>query len=275
MTMTDKNLRDLRGLCATVCTTGHVQPEFSKSREDMRCYNIERDFTAVEYQIFDAKLVEQGRDTAVKHALKHDYDWILQIDADAVFPANAMIRILKTAYVDVPNSDAVGAYANLKNEPYLPTIDTGTGTWERWHPNSGVVPAIRTGGHFLLTKASAFHKMGPPPWFRTRLANRPVDALADTDNFARMKLDGRNPLTQHPDWHTLVAEARDESGEGQSGVGEDSSFCDRLRAAGGRLYVDTGIVTGHKSGKVITPKDFKEAMNEQDELRRNLCGIRE
>lgn len=272
---TKKQLQSLHGLVATCVLTGHVQAEFAQAHENLRSYNDRNGWHNVEYRKFSAVLVEQGRDEVIKHMLKEDYDFCLQVDADAVFPANALVRILHTAYVKAPDSDVVGAYCQLSQRPYTPTIDSGSGTWEEWYPDSGIVPAIRTGGHFLLVKKSAIQKMGGPPWFRTRLADRPVDAMADVDNFARCKLDGRNPLAEHPEWHTLVAEARDSSGEGPSGVGEDSAFMDRLKAAGGNLYVDTSIKTGHVGKKVVTPNDFRDAMKEQEEMRRNLCGIRE
>lgn len=266
-------LREKNFLVATVVISGSVTPEYAQAREDLRVYNERAGFTQIEYRNFDAKLVEAGRDEAVKHALAEGYDGLLQIDADATFSPDAFIEILKTAYLRRPQSDAVGAYANLAGPPYLPTLDTGTGTWEEWYPNSGIVPVIRTGAHFLFTKRSAFEKMGAPPWFRTRLAERPVDALADTDNFARMKLDGRNPLTTHPEWHTLVAEAREQADSEPSAVGEDSSFCDRLRAAGGQIFVDTGIVCGHVTKKEIDWTDFKDKMEEREEMRRIVCGV--
>ncbi|NIV29482.1 MAG: hypothetical protein GWN58_08215, partial [Anaerolineae bacterium] len=117
---------------------------------------------------------EHGRDEACNHALQNNYDWILQIDADAApIPPGSLERILNVAYVQQPDADVVGAYCQLKHPPFLPTIDTGTGTWEQIFPGEGVLEVMRTGGHFLLTKVPSLRRFGPP-WFRTRLGMRPI-----------------------------------------------------------------------------------------------------
>lgn len=274
----EKRLQDLTGLVATIVTSGSVHEEFSQCREDLRAYNIENGFEKTEYRHFTAVFVERGRDNVLKHAFFKEntgYDFVIQIDADAVFPANTMHRLLEDAFIKRPDADMVGAYANLKAPPYLPTIDTGTGTWEPIYPGRGILPVIRTGGHCFLVKPSAVQKMGQPPWFRTRLADRPIDAMANLDNFARMKLDGKNPLTEHPEWHTLLAQARDDTSTEPSAVGEDSAFCDRLRAAGGNIYVDTDLMTGHLAKQRLTWRDFRDEMKDRQSRVRLACGIRD
>jgi hypothetical protein len=204
--------------------------------------------------------------------LDQKYDYLLQIDADATFPQDALLKILHDAYNLVPDSDVVGAYAQLKGSA-VPTIDTGTGRWEPRLPGQGILPVIRTGAHFLLTKRSAFEKMGKGPWFRTRLAMRSIDALAEVDGFARQSLSGRNPFSDTPEWQKLVEQAAKGADGGPGSVGEDSGFCDRLKACGGRIYVDTNLVTGHIYKDVITPEKLKEKLDRHDKQFRLACGI--
>jgi hypothetical protein len=226
----------------------------------------------MEYRFFDAKLVERGRDAACAHALKHNYAWILQIDADATFPPTTLVQLLQTAFVTHPHSSAVGAYCQLSAGMNIPTIDTGTGTWEIQFPEQGVLEVIRTGGHCLLVKTEALKRFGPP-WFRSRIPHQPAKAFAEVDNFARCKLDGVNPLTAHPEWATLVAEAR-RGGQGDLGiVGEDSGFCDALRAAGGRIFVNTDVVTGHVAKKIIGPEDLKTSVSKIEKNLKLAMGI--
>lgn len=270
------DLRDLPGLIATVVTTGFVTPEYAFNLMELRSTNETNDFRKIEYRQFDAKLVEAGRDAVIAHAMQQNYEWVLQVDADAApFPPNALIVMLQDAYLDFPDADVISGYSQLKAPVPLPTIDTGTGTWEEWYPESGVLPVIRTGAHFLLTKKSAFIKMGEPPWFRTRHSDRPIDAMHEVDNFARCKLDGKNPFTEIPEWETLLASAREASAGGPSHVGEDSGFCDRLLASGGRIYVDTRILAGHMDKKYITPDELREAMTERDMQAKLACGVME
>lgn len=267
------DLRGLRGLVATCVLSGSVEEEYAAAHEEMRCFNNDSGFRNVEYKRFHCVLVENGRDEVAMHALQQGYDFVLQIDADAApFAPDSLLRLLQRAYVDCPEADAVGAYCQLKQAPYLPTIDTGTGTWEERYPGEGLLPVIRTGGHFLLTKTSAFRRFGPP-WHRTRLGWRPIDALAEVDNFARMKLHGANPFAKSPEWQTLVDEAKKVSGAGPSSVGEDSGFCDALLAAGGRIYVDTDLVVGHIYRGSVTPQMLKDKMEERRRMLRVACGV--
>ena len=256
-------LQQLPGLIATCCTTGLVQPAYSDAREDMRSWNDRNGFHRVEYKTFYASLVEAGRDSAVQHMLQADkgaYEWILQIDADAApFQPDALMRMLYTAFILMPHIDALGGYCQVKQWPHWPTIDTGTGTWEEHYPGEGVIPVIRTGCHFILTKRSVFKGTGPP-WFRTRLALTPARAMMEVDNYARRTLGGTNPFEHDPEWDTMWHAAYTEAGTGESHVGEDSAFFDKANAAGHKIYVDTDLIVGHVTSKTIMPTDFIEAM---------------
>jgi hypothetical protein len=272
----EEYIRTLPGLVATVCTTGLVQPEYGQALQDLRSYNDRNDIHKVEYQVFDAKLVEAGRDMAAKHALDNKYAWILQIDADAApFQSNALEVLLLNAFVEYPHLDVVGAYAQLNADLPLPTIDTGTGTWEIHFPGEGILPVIRTGGHFFLTKVQAFHKMGPPPWFRTRRAIRPVEAMREIDSFARCKLNGSNPFWRTPEWISLYRSAIDQAEEVEAHVGEDSGFCDRLTSSGGLIAVNTNVVTGHVVKDTVTATKLREEMKRRWTSALQMCGVEE
>lgn len=271
-----EQLKTLPGCIATVVTTGQVDSLYAGCHENMRAYNITNGFHRIEYRQFPAVLVEAGRDSVVEHFLgQKDYQWVLQIDADATFNEDSLVRILNTAFNVVPDSDMVGAYCQLKGGVNIPTIDTGSGMWEIHYPGSGVIPVIRTGAHFILCKRSAFEKMGMPPYFRTRLAPRALDVMAELDGYARQNYAGRNPFCDTDEWNELLDKASKGAAGGPSGVGEDSGFCDRLTASGGRIYVDTDIVTGHVCKEVIGPHRLKEAVQKRERTFRLACGVEE
>ena len=265
-------LNKLRGLCASVVISGTVQEEFSSCWAEMRAYNITTDFTSVEYGYFSAQLVEQGRDQVCAHALKENYEWLLMVDADAVFKADLLQELLHTAFVTHPDSHAVSAYAQLKHKPYLPVIDTGTGTWEPHFPGEGVLSAIRTGGHCILVKVSALRLFGPP-WFRTRQTLKPMDALREVDNYARITLSGKNPFSEISAWDELMEKAQSEYGGVSSAVGEDSGFCDALLASGGKLYVNTNVVTGHIAKHTINADMLRDEMRKKVALPKLSVGV--
>ena len=259
-------------LVATVVISGSVTEEYATSHEEMRVANEKNGFSNVEYVKQTAVLVEAGRQSVVEHALKQNYDAILQIDADmAGFPSDTMVRLLSRLFIELPHADAIGAYCNLRGRPYLPTIDTGTGTWESHYPGSGVMEVIRTGTAFLMCKTSAFRKFGPP-WFRSKISQRPIDGLITTDNLTRMWLDGTNPFYGTNEWQSILHEAKKRSiPEGT--IGEDSGFCDRLRAVGGRIFVDTDIAVQHVGKKAIEWTDHKKLMDDYKKNVRLAVGV--
>lgn len=266
------NIADLRGVAASVVLTGTVTEEFSKCWMEMRAYCIENGLKNIEWIYQQAPFVEFGRDQVCTHALNENYDFVLMADADATFPPNALHALLKTAFEEVPDADVVGAYAQLRSKPHLPVLDTGTGTWEPHFPGEGTLKCIRTGGHFLLIKTSALRKFGPP-WFSTRQTLRPVDALREVDNFARVNMHGKNPFSEKKEWKELLEKAQEEKGGVSSQVGEDSGFCDALLAAGGSLYVNTNVVTGHVSRFTINASHLRDEMKKRDRLAPLSVGV--
>lgn len=268
-----EQLRSLRGLVATVVLSGTVEADYAAAHEEMRVFNVMNGFRNIEYRKFHAVLVESGRDECAAHALANGYDWVLQIDADAApFHEATTVALLKRAYLDAPESDAVGAYCQLRQNPYLPTIDTGTGTWEEHYPGEGMLRVIRTGAHCLLTKTRAY-RVVPYPWHRTRVAMRSVDVVAEFDNLARRLLHGKNPLEGTRTWEVLVEAVKAESGGTAAPVGEDSAFCDALTAAGGVIYVDTDLVVGHLARVNTTPEMLREEMERRRRITREAHGI--
>lgn len=268
-----EKLRALRGVVATVVTTGFVEEHFSAHFMEMRSWCDRNGFHNVEWLHVPAVLVESGRDSVVQHALQQSYDYFVQIDADAApFPADTLLALLMGAYYRQPDAGVIGAYCQLKAPPYLPTIDTGTGTWQEMHPYQGMVRVIRTGGHCLLVKTDACRLFGPP-WFRARMALRPVKALAELDNMARMKFGGQNPFAALPEWDVLFKEAVAASQEPESAVGEDSSFSDAMNAYGVPVYVDTDLVVGHVTKKVVTAHDLREEISKRKKQLDAACGV--
>lgn len=266
------NIKDLKGVAASVVLTGTVTEEFSQCWTEMRAYCVENNFRNIEWVFQQAPFVEFGRDQVCAHALNEKYDYVLMADADATFRPDALHALLHTAFVDQPDADVVGAYAQLRHKPHLPVIDTGTGTWEPHFPGEGVLKCIRTGGHFLLIKTTALRKFGPP-WFATRQTMRPVDALREVDNFARINKDGKNPFADSPSWKELMDKAQEEKGGVSSQVGEDSGFCDALAAVGGNLYVNTNVVTGHVSKFTINSSHLRDEIKKRDRLAPLSVGV--
>jgi hypothetical protein len=246
---------------------------------EARSFSERNGLNNVRWYTLPASLVEKARNEAVRQMLKEGAGWLLFVDGDCTFEPPAVLQVLQTAYAAFPHADVVGAYCPLRGDLALPTIDTGTGTWESWFPNSGTVEVMRTGGAFLLTKRHVFEALSDP-WFRMRVPARPIDFMYEVDNFANIKFDGRNPFRGLPDepWEKLEKCARDDPAVVAEHfvpveVGEDSGFCDRAKAGGFRIYVNTDIACGHVDARVLTGADHWKAMQDAARSQRQLCGL--
>lgn len=258
-------------------THGSVRQESVQSWSDSRSFCEKQGLNNVNWYMLPGALPEKTRNEAARNLLRDpNAGWLLQIDADMQWQQDAILRIVQTAFAELPHADVVGAYCPLRGDLALPTIDTGTGTWESWFPGSGTVEVMRTGAAFLLVKRHVFENMADP-WFRLRVPMRPIDALAEIDNYSRIKFDGRNPFREmnNREWERLEKCAQDDSaGEFiPAEVGEDSGFCDRARNAGFRIFVNTDIPVGHVDSRIITWQQHKEAVEKVERNQRYIAGL--
>lgn len=228
---------------------------------------------------FGGALVDKARNDALRAMLADPHcGYVIFIDGDMTFRPEQVGQLIESAYGPKAGwADVVGGYCVLRGGA-IPTIDTGTGTWESHFPGSGPKEVIRTGGAFLLVKRHVAERM-PDPWFACRYPMRWLDALAEIDNFARTKFDGANPFRDLPGrpWEQLTEMA---SQDGQSRqrtvgyeIGEDSGFCDRVRAAGMRIVVDTDLEIGHIDSIILTGATHKERMDARQKEHRQVHGI--
>lgn len=245
---------------------------------ETRSHSEKQGLVNVQWLMIPGTLVEKARNDAVRNMLRDpNAGWLMFADGDMTWQPDALLRILGTAYGELPHADVVGGYCNLRGDLALPTIDSGTGTWESWFPESGTVEVMRTGAAFVLVKRRVFEGL-KDPWYRVRVPARPIDFMAEVDNFARMKFDGANPFRGllGREWERLEQCAMEDpstTGDFVPGeVGEDSGFCDRARNAGFRIFVNTDIVTGHVDTKVTDWTQHKKAIAEMEKNQRLVAG---
>ncbi len=262
------------------CTTyGMVRHESMVALMESRSFCEKNGLGNLRWSSVPGTLVEKTRNECCRSALADpNCGWMMMIDMDMTWSQDALLKMVSTAYGSHPQADVLGGYCNLRGDLALPTIDSGTGTWESWFPGSGVVEVMRTGAAFLLVKRHVLTGL-KDPWFRIRVPARPVDFMAEVDNFARIKFDGLNPFRDKPDreWERLFQCAVEDpatSGDFVAAeVGEDSGFCDRAKLAGYRIFVDTNIVTGHVDTKVTSWIQHKEAMDRMTSQQRQVVGV--
>lgn len=245
---------------------------------EMRSFSEGEGLRNVRYISMHTGLVEKARNEGVRAMLSDpNMGWLLFVDGDMVFDPKALLQMVQTAYGTHPYADVLGAYCTLRGGAFLPTIDTGTGTWENWYPGSGVVEVMRTGAAFLLVKRHVVDAI-QEPWFRMRVPAKPIDAMAEVDNWARIKFNGQNPFRALPnrEWERLEQIAKEDPSVVNwtpLEVGEDSGFCDRAKNAGFRIFVNTDIVIGHIDATVLTWTHHKQWVDGVEAQRRYAVGL--
>lgn len=264
-------------ICVT--TYGSITQETTQCLLAARSFCEKQGLQNMQWQMIPGTLVEKARNEAVRQMLRGGHGFLLFIDGDCTFDENAILLLIQSAYGELPQADAMGAWCPLRGELALPTLDTGTGTWESIFPGSGILPVMRTGGAFFLVKRHVFEAL-KDPWFRMRVPSRAVDDFVGIDNWMRMKFDGKNPFReQMPEvWDKAFKCATDDPSIVIENfvpveVGEDSGACDRMKLAGFNIFVNTNIACGHVDRKVLTWQDHKKAMDEQAKWQRLASGL--
>lgn len=264
------------GLVA-VTTYGPLRHETALALMEARSFNEKNGLANLQYTAINAVLVDKARNEAARQCLKAGHGFLFFVDGDMVFPPDGILRLLQTAYGEMPYADVVGGWCPLRGELSLPTTDFGSGTWESSFPGSGTKEVMRTGGAFLLIKRRVLEGLADP-WFRMRVPMRPADAMEEVSCMARQKFNGQNPFEQMPEWDQLLKTAlADPSIVAENfipvEVGEDSSFHDRARHAGFRIFVNTDVACGHVDSIVRTWVDHKRGMESMEQQQRYAVGL--
>lgn len=169
--------------------------------------------------------VSNSRNDLCRQFLDYDAEWLLFIDADMLFPHDAIDRLMQSA--DVDQRPVVGGLCfGINNGVLFPTIyifhNTEKGpTTARVSdfPENAVVPVAGTGGAFLL------------------IHRRVLEAFLERGFSEAFPFFQESELAGEP-------------------AGEDITFCLRAGTLGIPVHVDTGLHIGHHKSQVLTHDMF-------------------
>jgi glycosyltransferase involved in cell wall biosynthesis len=209
-------------LCMPIGTSVH--PLFFRAYRE-----LQRDFLGVNgWRHFEVTgtPVAEARNMITFSAMQYkDVTHLLWLDADMVFPAHTLKRMLDH------DLDIIGGLCFDRRHPYKPVLsremdprwgfDPGTYGWMFDYPRDKVIPVYATGGACLLIKREVFEKIQ---------AKEEVPGKGYRDWWSPSNTDGRS---------------------------EDLALCKRAREAGYTIYVDTGLVIGHV-GEVVIDDAFAQ-----------------
>lgn len=195
----------------------------------------------------EGSVITRSRNLCVKKALEMNADYLMFIDSDLVFPANAMKRLL------AHNKDIVGATYNMRMEPYrtlgrmkLLPGETEPAQVERRIASGGIHEADELPGGFMFIKMDVFRRIPKPWYFETYYRDiDPVKAFRDMirDHVqVTMPRDLETALLATPglrDWANR--EQANVMKVGAEYISEDINFCRKAIRYGYRLWCDLDL----------------------------------
>ena len=163
-----------------------------------------------------------------------DGDWIVFIDDDMTFQSDAIKKLVETQRKF--DLDMVGGLCFQRGAPHQPTLymreSPTEGNYvflEDWKEDD-VVEVDATGMAFVL------------------ITKRLLEAIAGEFPDRSTRANGRPPSYFRWD---------------ERGFGEDMTFCQDVKKAGGRIFVDTSIKIGHISETIVTEEHFLRELIER------------
>lgn len=191
-----------------------------------------------------------SRNRGVTDFLSGSADWLLWVDTDMGFEANAIDRLVEAADpVERPvmgglcfaqredENDGVGGFRPVAWPVLMDwTVHEGRGGWQvRWdYPRDAVTRCHGVGSAFVLIHRLVFEKIR--------------DVYEDLQRANGMRRDGDS---RWDSWYTRVTNPT--TGEL---VGEDLSFCARLMQCEIPVHVHTGVRTTHRKNIWLQEQDY-------------------
>ena len=226
-------------------TVGIPCRDFMNTDTVLSIYATDWSGLAVDFLIHKGNVLTMQRNSLVQRMRG---DWLLFIDDDMVWETDAIKRLIQSLH-DLKEAgetpDVLGALCFRRAAPYQPTLyvrykEGPYNYLEDWEGRYIEVDA--TGMAFCLITKECFERVAGtpmPPWEE------------------RMKMD---KLPDFFRWH--------------GALGEDLRFCQDVRAAGGRIIIDTDIRIGHMAESKRGYEDFLREVVERDpavvEVRRGI-----
>lgn len=185
--------------------------------------------------------IAEGRSQVVETFINTEMfkpaDWLMMIDADMVFPPEAIRRLVEVA--DPEERPIVGGlcYAGSSPENCYPTMFRLVEEDGKWateptteFPFDAVVKVGGTGAAFMLVHRSVLWNMYQAFQFMP-------DGV--TPNCYPWFVEGHQDIHGRP-------------------LGEDIAFCIRAQSMGYPIHVHTGVEVGHRKSVILDTKTWKE-----------------
>lgn len=177
----------------------------------------------VSFRFISNCLIYDARESFVKYAIDNNYDYILMVDSDMVLPINTIVNLLKCLE---DGYDLATGLIFKRSYPFQPCFYAKA----RIKSENGKYKPLLEG----IIKWET---------------NKVYDIEACGMACCMMKVESLKKL-DNPMFYPFPE------------IGEDITFCIKLRQAGGKLALDTSLDIGHLSINPIDSRYQQEALNE-------------
>jgi len=189
---------------------------------------------------------------------KMDGDWILFIDSDMVFQADAIKILLETQKKF--DLDIVGGLCFQRTPPFQPTMyvmaqnaEHGYTFLEQWAEDAAV-EVDATGMAFCLIHKRVFARIMEKAANDALERLRPSAGDPDVDEaIAEFEESLKDPW---PDLEHRLRKRANAFFRWEGEYGEDFLFCRDAKASGSKVFVDTGVKIGHSGMTIINEENF-------------------
>lgn len=147
-----------------ISAVGNLPQSFFKSFVPLLINSIDHGFK-VDVIIDDSKPLDKSRNKCVKRLLKRGFDYIFFVDADMVFPPDALVKLLKQ------DKEIISGVYCARNKPFLPILRMWAEKDKKKalilvdYPRGKIFKVGATGAGCLLIKKKVLEDL-KEPWFK-------------------------------------------------------------------------------------------------------------
>jgi predicted O-methyltransferase YrrM len=175
----------------------------------------------------EGALIDSARNRIFRKAQTENADYLLFVDSDMVFPADALQKL-----INLDKDIASGVYFSRK-APHRPIVYEWTGKKTGVHRNLVYIPeepfkVDSVGAGFLL--------------------------------ISRKVLDGWTPEVYQKHGRPFTRILSDDGKTGADHLGEDTSFCLRCKELGYEVWADPTFTLGHRGSATVTEKYWEQTL---------------
>lgn len=207
-------------------TDNNLKSEFVNSLIALlfKTYNHFKHNVAFSTEFLNGVRTDKNRNIIVQKFLEEDFDYLLFLDTDMVYPADMLIKYIESG------KELVGGVYYKRSAPHYPVVYKFSGNPDT--PFNAIDPTM-----FERNKLIEVDGLGTGGMFIAKSV------------FNKLEVAGQNPWFYYGENYHLPTKS-----PGQTT--HDLMFCKKCRESGVQIYVHTGVQMGHITEKVIGEEDW-------------------